>query len=57
VYPRGVCDVWALAAGSGKVMVWNRKCLKRNTIAEVELENLEELEYYLIENFQIKDKD
>ena len=45
--------MWSAALKNGKIMVWSRKCLKRNVKPEDELKNIYDLEYYLTDNFKI----
>ena len=47
-----VYDSWLGSCRNGRINVWSRKCLKRLYNPVVELENIQELEYYLIDNYQ-----
>jgi hypothetical protein len=46
-------DIWLVAVQNGKVMVWNRKNLRKNIHQEDQLKNIYELEYYLMDNFKV----
>lgn len=57
VNPFEVYDSWLSSCRNGRINVWTRKCLKRLYNPVAELENIQELEYYLIDNYQPSSKE
>ena len=48
-------DIWLLTTKNGRIMVWNRKNLRRNEKPALELQAIYELEYYLADNYKYVD--